>query len=285
MKNNQYRVKNLIVKIVLYIICILFLLMCVGPLYILFINATRTSQSIASSVALLPGNNLMANLQALLEYCEIHDLDITRSFINSCVISLLSTSLCVYFSALTAYAFYAYQFKFKKLLFSIVMLIIMIPGQLGMIGFYKLVVQLNILDTIIPLTIPAIASASTVFFVTQYLKANFSREYIEAARMDGANEFYIFNSVCIPIIKPSLLTMGIFGIVTSWNNFMGPLLYLQSNENYTLPLIVYQLSNATELDFGAQYFAIAFTLLPLMIIYFFFSKQIINSVAAGGIKE
>ena len=285
MENNQYRVKNLIVKIVLYIICILFLLMCVGPLYILFINATRTSQSIASSVALLPGNNLMKNFQALLEYCEVHDLDIIRSFINSCVISLLSTGLCVYFSALTAYAFYAYQFKFKKLLFSIVMLIIMIPGQLGMIGFYKLVVQLNILDTIIPLTIPAIASASTVFFVTQYLKANFSREYIEAARMDGANEFYIFNSVCIPIIKPSLLTMGIFGIVTSWNNFMGPLLYLQSNENYTLPLIVYQLSNATELDFGAQYFAIAFTLLPLMIIYFFFSKQIINSVAAGGIKE
>lgn len=285
MNNNQYRVRNIIVKVILYIICILFLFMCVGPLYILFINATRTSQSIASSVALLPGNNLMKNFQALLEYCEVHDLDIIRSFINSCVISFLSTALCVYFSALTAYAFYAYQFKFKKLLFSIVMLIIMIPGQLGMIGFYKLVVQLNILDTIIPLTIPAIASASTVFFVTQYLKTNFSKEYIEAARIDGANEFYIFNSVCIPIIKPSLLTMGIFGIVTSWNNFMGPLLYLQSNENYTLPLIVYQLSNATELDFGAQYFAIAFTLLPLMIIYFFFSKQIINSVAAGGIKE
>ena len=103
--------------------------------------------------------------------------------------------------------------------------------------------------------------------------------------MDGANELYIFNSICIPIIKPSLLTMGVFGIVSSWNNFMGPLLYLQSNENYTLPLIVYQLSNATELDFGAQYFAIAFTLIPLMIIYFIFSKQIINSVASGGIKE
>ena len=285
MNNNQYRIKNTLVKTVLYIICVLFLLMCIGPLYILFINATRTSQSIASSVALFPGTNIKANLQALLEYCEIHDLNIARSFFNSCIISFLSTLLCVYFSALTAYAFYAYDFKLKKVLFSVVMLIIMIPGQLGMIGFYRLVDQLNILDTIIPLTVPAIASASTVFFVTQYLKANFSREYIEAARMDGANEFYIFNLVCIPIIKPSLLTMGIFGIVSSWNNFMGPLLYLQSNEKYTLPLIVYQLSNATELDFGAQYFAIALTLLPLMIIYFFFSKQIINSVAAGGIKE
>ena len=91
MNNNQYRIKNTLVKTVLYIICVLFLLMCIGPLYILFINATRTSQSIASSVALFPGTNIKANLQALLEYCEIHDLNIARSFFNSCIISFLST--------------------------------------------------------------------------------------------------------------------------------------------------------------------------------------------------
>lgn len=233
----------------------------------------------------MPGTNLIENFNGLLEYCENMDYNLIRSFFNSCVISILSTSLCVYFSALTAYAFHAYEFKGKKILFGIVMLIIMIPGQLGMIGFYNLVVDLHIIDTIIPLTLPAIASASTVFFITQYLKANFSKDYIEAARVDGGNEFYIFNLITLPVVKPSLLTMGIMGIVSSWNNFMGPLLYLQSTEKYTLPLIAYQVGIATDIDYGVQYLALALTILPLMIVYFFFSKQIINGVAAGGVKE
>ena len=93
--DNNYKVKNTIVKIVLYVICILFLLMCIGPLYILFINATRTSQSIASSVSLFPGKNIAQNFRALIEYCEIHDLNISRAFVNSFVISFLSTGLCV----------------------------------------------------------------------------------------------------------------------------------------------------------------------------------------------
>lgn len=283
--HKNYRIKSAVIRIALHIICISVLLICVIPLYLLFLNATRKSIDIISGVSFFPGNNLVENFKGLLEYCENMDYDLIRSFFNSCIISILSTSLCVYFSALTAYAFHAYEFKGKKILFGIVMLIIMIPGQLGMIGFYDLVVDLHIIDTFIPLTLPAIASASTVFFITQYLKANFSKDYIEAARVDGGNEFYIFNLITLPIVKPSLLTMGIMGIVSSWNNFMGPLLYLQSTENYTLPLIAYQVGIATDIDYGIQYLALALTIVPLMIIYFFFSKQIINGVAAGGVKE
>ena len=283
--HKNYRIKNGVVRIVLHIICICVLIICVIPLYLLFLNATRKSIDIISGLSFMPGTNLIENFNGLLEYCENMDYNLIRSFFNSCVISILSTSLCVYFSALTAYAFHAYEFKGKKILFGIVMLIIMIPGQLGMIGFYNLVVDLNIIDTIIPLTLPAIASASTVFFITQYLKANFSKDYIEAARVDGGNEFYIFNLITLPVVKPSLLTMGIMGIVSSWNNFMGPLLYLQSTEKYTLPLIAYQVGIATDIDYGVQYLALALTILPLMIVYFFFSKQIINGVAAGGVKE
>ncbi len=283
--HKNYRIKNGVVRIALHIICIFVLIICVIPLYLLFLNATRKSIDIISGLSFMPGTNLIENFNGLLEYCENMDYNLIRSFFNSCVISILSTSLCVYFSALTAYAFHAYEFKGKKILFGIVMLIIMIPGQLGMIGFYNLVVDLNIIDTIIPLTLPAIASASTVFFITQYLKANFSKDYIEAARVDGGNEFYIFNLITLPVVKPSLLTMGIMGIVSSWNNFMGPLLYLQSTEKYTLPLIAYQVGIATDIDYGVQYLALALTILPLMIVYFFFSKQIINGVAAGGVKE
>ena len=282
---KNYAARNFLVKFLLYVICISVLLICVIPLYLLFLNATRKSIDIISGLSFVPGTNLVENFKGLLEYCELMDYNLIRSFFNSCVISITSTGLCVYFSALTAYAFHAYEFKFKKILFGVVMVIIMIPGQLGMIGFYNLVVELNIIDTIIPLTLPAIASASTVFFVTQYLKANFSKDYIEAARVDGGNEFYIFNLITIPVIKPSLLTMGIMGIVSSWNNFMGPLLYLQSTEKYTLPLIAYQVSISQDIDYGVQYLALALTIIPLMIVYFFFSKQIINGVAAGGVKE
>lgn len=272
------KVKNagtLILAIVVAIVCLL-------PIWILFVNATRTTAAIQQGISFIPGDQLFININRLLD----KGFPILRSFFNSVIISFSSTALCLYFSALTAYAFVMYDFKYKNVLFSIVLLIIMMPTQLSLIGFYQLVVDLGMYDTWWPLIIPSIASAATVFFLKQYMESNFSRSIVEAARIDGASEFGIFNKICIPMTMPALATMGIFGIVSSWNNYMGPLLILQSVDNYTLPMLVELLkTDIYSTDLGAIYAGIFLTILPLLVVYAIFAKKIVAGVALGGVKE
>ncbi len=272
------KVKNagtLILAIVVAIVCIL-------PIWLLFVNATRSTEAIRQGISFIPGGQLISNIQALLE----KGFPVLRSFFNSVFISFSSTALCLYFSALTAYAFVMYDFKYKNVLFSIVLIIIMMPGQLSLIGFYQLVVDLGLYDTYVTLIIPSIASAATVFFLKQYMESNFSRSIVESARIDGASEFAIFNKICIPMTMPALATMGIFGIVSSWNNYMGPLLILSDIDNYTLPMLVQLLTtDIYSTDLGAMYAGIFLTILPLLVVYAIFAKKIVAGVALGGVKE
>lgn len=264
------------------VFAIIIALVCLLPIWILFVNATRTTAAIQQGISFIPGDQLFININRLLD----KGFPILRSFFNSVIISFSSTALCLYFSALTAFAFVMYDFKYKNVLFSIVLLIIMMPTQLSLIGFYQLVVDLGMYDTWWPLIIPSIASAATVFFLKQYMESNFSKSIVEAARIDGASEFGIFNRICIPMTMPALATMGIFGIVSSWNNYMGPLLILQSIENYTLPMLVELLkSDIYSTDLGAIYAGVFLTMLPLLVVYAFFAKKIVAGVALGGVKE
>ncbi len=264
------------------IFAIIVALMCLLPVWILFVNATRTTAAIQQGISFIPGDQLFININRLLD----KGFPILRSFFNSVFISFSSTALCLYFSALTAFAFVMYDFKYKNVLFSIVLLIIMMPTQLSLIGFYQLVVDLGMYDTWWPLILPSIASAATVFFLKQYMESNFSKSIVEAARIDGASEFGIFNKICIPMTMPALATMGIFGIVSSWNNYMGPLLILQSIENYTLPMLVQLLkTDIYSTDLGAIYAGVFLTMLPLLVVYAIFAKKIVAGVALGGVKE
>lgn len=273
---------TLVKKILLFAFSLILAIICLLPIYLLFINATRGTEAIRQGVSLFPGTMLFKNIGTLLE----KDFPIFQGFINSVIISFSSTALCLYFSSLTAFAFVMYNMKGKKALFTAVLVIIMMPGQLSMIGFYQLVVDLKLYDTWVPLIVPAISSATTVFFLKQYMESNFPKEIAEAARVDGAKEFSIFNMICLPMIMPALATMGIFGIVGSWNNYMGPLMILSTRELFTLPMLVELLkTDVYATDLGSIYAGIFLTILPLLIIYAFFSRQIVAGVALGGVKE
>ena len=159
-------------------------------------------------------------------------------------------------------------------------------GQLSMIGFYKLVVDLGMYDTYWPLIIPAIAGPGAVFFFKQYFDANFSKEMVEAARIDGSSEFRTFNLVVLPTLAPALATNAIFGIVSSWNNYMGPLMLISSTEKYTFPMISQLIkTDRYSTDLGAMALAVFLTILPLLVVYACFSRFIIRGVAIGGGKE
>jgi multiple sugar transport system permease protein len=248
----------------------------------LFVNATRSTVQIQQGVAFFPSVHFLDNYNGLMK----NGFMLYRAFFNSLFVSLSSTVIAIYFSALTAFGFFAYNFKFKKALFNIILLIIMLPGQLGMIGFYQFMLQIGLTDSYIPLIVPAVASAGTVFFLTQYLRSSFPLELVEATRIDGAHEFMIFNRIVLPIMSPALATMAIFGVVGSWNSYVMPLILISSKDKYTMPMLIQLLkTNIYATDYGAMFLGLFFTMLPLIIIYLLLSKYIIRGVAMGGIKE
>jgi len=211
---------------------------------------------------------------------------IWQGFGNSAFISICTTLLSIYFSALTAYGLHVYRFKGRALLWTIILIIIMLPGTLSIIGFYQFMSTLKLRDSYIPLIIPGIAAAGTVLFLRQYMTSVLSTELIDAARIDGAGEYRIFNIIILPIMIPALAAQSIFTFVASWNNFITPFVLLSSDKKSTLPMLVQNLrGNIYRAEYGAIYLGIAVSLIPILIFYSFMSRFIISGITMGGIKE
>ena len=266
----------------IYVFCTLLSAMAILPFWIMIVNATRSSQAIQQGVSLMPSSYLGYNWNVL----ATKNFSVWTGFRNSAIIAFGSTILSVYFSAMTAYGFKVYQFKGRGFLYAVVLAIIMIPGQVTGTGFYIFMYQLGLTNNFIPLIIPAIAAASTVFFFRQYLEANLQLSLVEAARIDGCNEFRTFNRIILPIMVPAMATMGIMAVIGSWNNYLTPLMLLSKSELKTLPMLVKELrGDIYKTEYGSIYLGLTLTALPLIVVYFVFSKYIIAGVALGGVKE
>ena len=266
----------------IYVLCIALCAMSLLPFWIMMVNATRNSQQIQGGASLIPSTFLKYNWTVL----SSKNFNILTGFKNSAIIAFCSTLLSVYFSALTAYGLTVYKFKGAKFLYSVVLAIIMIPGQVTATGFYMFMYRLGWTNSYLPLVVPSIAAASTVFFFKQYLEANFQISLVEAARIDGAGEFYTYNTIILPIMIPAMATMGIMAVIGSWNNYLTPLMLLSDPSMKTLPMMVKELrGDIYRTEFGSIYLGLTLTALPLLIVYFCFSKYIIAGVAVGGVKE
>ncbi|MGD6816304.1 carbohydrate ABC transporter permease [Metabacillus sp. 84] len=273
--------KDRIIKVILYTGMTALAIACFIPFLMMLINATRSNEAILTGFTLVPGTSLAENYQTMMDY-----VNVWTGFKNSLFISVLVTLLTGYFSALTAYGFAFYQFKGKNFLFVFMLVMMMVPGQLGLIGFYELSKTLGILDTYIPLIVPAVASPFVVFFLRQYILTTLHPSLIEAARIDGASEIKIFHIVALPIMMPAIATMSIFTFIGSWNNYIMPLVLIFSPEKYTLPVLMGFLKGSqVAQNLGSMYLGIAISVVPIMIAFLFLSKYIINSISAGAIKE
>ena len=264
---------------VLGLLCFL----CLFFFYILLINATRTHFEIQRGFSLLPGRSLLTNLKSVLANANIPVLSGIR---NSLLVSALSALLSVYFSALTAYGIHAYDFKFKKLAFTFILLIMMMPTQVSALGFVRLITKMGMADTLAPLFLPSIAAPVVFYFMLQYMEGNLPMEIVEAARIDGSGEFSTFNRIVLPILKPALAVQAIFTFVNTWNNYFTPALVLSSSGKKTLPILIAQLRSADFLkfDMGQVYMMVAIAILPVIAVYLCLSKFIVRGVALGGVK-
>lgn len=269
-------------KGIVYIALILLSILCLCPFLVMMVNATRDSEAIMAGFTLIPGNALSTNWEMMSGYFNIF-----RGLGNSLFVAVVSTLLTGYFSALTAYGFAIYEFKGKNFIFTIILVLMMVPAQLGLLGFYDLINHMDLMDSYLPLIIPSIASPFTVFFLRQYLTSVLPMSIVEAARMDGASEIKMFHKIGIPIMMPGIATMSIGVFIGSWNNYLIPLVLLITPDKFTLPVMVGSLSASKDLmtNLGATYLTVAISVLPVMIAFAFFSKYIISSISAGGVKE
>lgn len=273
---------NKFVKIIIYILCIFLALLSIMPFWIMLMNATRSTTEIQQqAISLFPSTHLLENLKVLTG----KSFDPLTGFINSIIVSVGSTALAVYFSSLTAYAQVAYEWKMKRCFFSFIMIVMMIPAQVTMIGFYQMVYKMGMTNRLSMLIFPAIASPTMVFFMRQYLQPTLSLAIVEAARIDGTSEFMIFNRIVLPMMKPAIATQTIFSLVASWNNLFMPMILLTDSKKYTMPIMVSLLKgDIYKTEYGSIYLGLSLTILPLIIVYLIFSRYIIEGVALGGVK-
>ena len=272
-------------RIVAYAVLILLCALCLFFFYVLIINATRPHADIQKGFSFLPGSwtSLCNNFTQVINNANIPILSGMR---NSLIVSAMTAIFACYFSALTAFGIHAYRFKGRTLALTFILLIMTMPTQVSALGFLRLMTNMKLTDTLIPLFLPSIAAPTVYYFMVSYMKSNLPMEIVEAARIDGSGEFHTFNYVVLPIMKPALAVQAIFTFVASWNNYFVPALILTSNKKKTLPILIAQLRSADFLkfDMGQVYMLIAIAIMPVIIIYLFLSKFIVAGVALGGVK-
>lgn len=265
-----------------YIVLTLVTILCLFWFYVLFVNATRSHAEIQLGFSAVPGGEFFNNLKKLMSSSQ----PIWHGLFNSVLIAALSAVLTTYFSCMTAYAIHVYTFKLKNVIFTFILMIMMIPTQVTALGFYRQMLDWNMLDSFIPLIVPSVAAPVVFFYMKQYMESSLPLEIVEASRIDGAGEFRTFNNMILPIMKPAIAVQAIFAFVQSWNNYFIPSLLLTKDTKKTLPILIAQLRAADFLkkDMGQVYMMIAFSIFPVIVVYLILSKHIVQGVALGSVK-
>ena len=270
--------------ILAYIVLIFLTFLFLFFFYILIVNSTRSHADLQKGFSAIPGTYFLENLKNV---ANDGSFPMFRGIINSLIVSGSSAALCTYFSALTAYGLYAYDFKAKKAAFTFIMAILVMPTQVTAMGFLRLITNMGMYDSLLPLIIPSIASPAVFYFMYSYLQSSLPLSLVEAARIDGSGEFKTFNRIVLPIMKPAIAVQAIFTFVGSWNNYFVPALVIQSKDKMTVPILIATLRGADYMNFdmGKIYMMITVAIVPIIIVYLLLSKYIIAGVTLGGVKE
>lgn len=242
MKKGHNRFRSILAHIVLVVLAFL----CLFFFYILIVNANRSHSELQKGFSALPGTHFLDNLKNVV---NDGSFPMVRGILNSLFISAASAAICTYFSSLTAYGLYAYNFKLKKVAFTFIMAILVMPTQVTAMGFLRPITNMGMYASWVPLIVPSIASPAVFYFMYSYLQSSLHISLVEAARIDGSGEFRTFNKIVIPIMKPAIAVQAIFTFVGSWNNYFVPALVIQSKQKMTVPILIATLRGADYMNF------------------------------------
>lgn len=267
-------------RIALSVVIVVFGALMLMPLYWLIVQSlTQSEFAFASPPSWLPLPFTLENFADVFQYMPFF-----QQFGNSLLLATISTAGSLAISVFAAYAFARIDFRGSRVLLVVMLAALMVPAQLVIIPIFIMMRQLGLIDTLAALWLPALINVFQIFFLSQYFKT-IPRELDEAARIDGAGHFWILFRMLIPLSAPALAALAILGFEASWNGYFGPLIFLSSPENMTLPLGLVTLQNG----FGAApavvvFAAITMVVAPLLVVFLAFQRQIVESVASTGLK-
>ena len=274
MKKTKKRISAAIKQIIL----ILMTLVMFFPLYIVFVMGTYYSEDIFKGLPMLPSDYFLTNLKLVISK------GFFSAYLNSITVSVASVILSVLVSTMIGFALAKYNFKGKKFIFAFVMAIMMIPGQISMIGYMLEMRKMNLINTLLPLIFTWAAHPLGAFLMMQFISDGIPDELLESARLDGCSEPGIFFKIVIPCIKSGFVTLATLVVLWSWNNYVLPLILINKQELFTIPLMVNNLSNAFRSDYGAIMCALGLSVLPMIVIFSLCSRTFIQGIAAGAVK-
>jgi len=272
--------QKIITDILLYTFLIFISIFMILPFVWMLSTSFKLPQDIFGfPPRLIPENPVLDNYLYIFQ-----EKNLLRVLANTFFVALSTTLLSLFFTALGGYGFAKFNFLGKNILFALLLATMIIPGAVMMVPSFVIMRELGWVDKFWPLIIPGAANAFGIFFFRQYI-STINDELMDAARIDGASEFKIFWSIILPIISPGMTSLGLIFFMRSWNDYLGPLIYLKSPQLHTITLAINALSGSAGLTaWGEQMAMSVVSLIPLLIIFLIFQRRFVEGIMAGAVK-
>ena len=252
------------------------------PFYWMFVVSSNTNAEISKSPpSLIPGGRFLIVAQKVLSAEGVY---FNTALMNTFIVGISIAVAQVVFSAFAGFAFAKLNFKGRKFLILFIVGTMMLPSQLGIIPLFILIKNLQMIDTLYALIVPALVTAFGVFWMRQIIDAQVPNELLEAASIDGASVPRIFFGIVLPIIRQSSFVLGLFAFLASWNDYLWPTIVLQNPQNFTLQVALTQLKPMYGLDYALQMGGAFLATAPLLILFIFVGRKLVSGVMDGAVK-
>ncbi len=279
-KNKKKTIMTWIIGIIVFIAAIV----CIFPFYWMILNSLKNPDLINSgSASIFTSDLTWDSYKAVFAY---GDGLLWRAYLNSLLIAVLSTLGTLLTSSMAAFAFAKIRFRGSKPIFGLFIATLMIPGQVTMLPLFMMFAKVGWTNSFIPLILPGVLINTYGVFMLRSFIVSIPDELLEAADVDGCSWFRKYRKIILPLIKPALVTLGLFTFIGSWNNYMGHLIYLSDPSLTTIPLFIAGLkeTHMTGAVWGQIMAASTLSVIPLAIVYLSCQKYFVQGIATTGIK-
>ena len=265
-----------------YVALALITFLSIFPFYWMFVVSSNTNAEISKSPpSLIPGGRFLIVAEKVLSAEGVY---FNTALMNTFIVGISVAVAQVVFSAFAGFAFAKLNFKGRKFFILFIVGTMMLPSQLGIIPLFILIKNLQMIDTLYALIVPALVTAFGVFWMRQIIDAQVPNELLEAASIDGASVPRIFFGIVLPIIRQSSFVLGLFAFLASWNDYLWPTIVLQSPQNFTLQVALTQLKPMYGLDYALQIGGAFLATAPLLILFIFVGRKLVSGVMDGAVK-
>ncbi len=268
------------VGVLTYVGLIAVLLVSAFPFYWMFVVASNSNAVMSQfPPAVTPGPNFLRNAREVFT-----EVPFARALLNSTVVAGTITLSVLLFSTLAGFAFAKLQFRGRGVLFAFVVGTIMVPQTLGLIPLQMLMARLGWVDSLRAVIVPGLVTAFGVFWMRQYITGAVPDELLEAGRVDGCSTIRLFRHVVAPAVRPAMAVLGLFTFLTAWNEFLWPLVVLNSKNNWTVQIALRNLNDQYYTNYSMVMAATLLSVVPLIVVFLLLARQMVDGIMHGAVK-